>query len=262
MFKNCSSLTTLDLSSWNTSNVTDMGSMFIGCTKLQTITGLENLNTSKVTTMLRMFQDCSSLTTFDLSSWNTSNVTDMQELFFRCAKLQTIIGIENLNTSKVTTMYRMFRESDVTSIDTSVWDISNVTNIGDFCNWCYSLKNLTLSFSLTYSAVFHQAINLEQVTFKNCNITLGNYAFVQADNLKFQITMVNSTIVAETADSSPGTRLSWNENLTVDSLMSMINSLKDRSSTTSDTFTIGSKNLAKLSTAQKRVATNKNWTLA
>ena len=28
-----------------------------------------------------------------------------------------------------------------------------------------------------------------------------------------------------------------------------------------DTFTIGSKNLAKLSTAQKKVATNKNWTV-
>ncbi len=262
LFYGCSSLTSLDLSSWNTSNVTDMNTMFSGCTKLQTITGLENWNTSKVTNMLRMFQECSSLTTLNVSNWNTSNVTNMQELFFKCAKLQTIIGIENLNTSKVTTMYRMFRESDVTSIDTSVWDISNVTNIADFCNWCYSLKNLTLSFSLTYSAIFHQAINLEQVTFKNCNITLGNYAFVQANNLKFQVTMVNSTIVAETADSSPGTRLSWNENLTVDSLMSMINSLKDRSSTTPDTFTIGSKNLAKLSTAQKKVATNKNWTLA
>ena len=121
---------------------------------------------------------------------------------------------------------------------------------------------ILLSFSLIrYSSISLIASSRLPAIF-SCNITLGNYAFVQANNPKYQITMVNSTIVAETADSSPGTRLSWNENLTVDSLMSMINSLKDRSSTTSDTFTIGSKNLAKLSTAQKKVATNKNWTLA
>ena len=44
--------------------------------------------------------------------------------------------------------------------------------------------------------------------------------------------------------------------------MSMINSLMDRSSTTSDTFTIGSTNLAKLTSAQIKIATDKNWTLA
>lgn len=37
MFNSCSSLTTLDLSGWDTSNVTDMSLMFWGCTKLKTI---------------------------------------------------------------------------------------------------------------------------------------------------------------------------------------------------------------------------------
>ena len=37
MFDNCSALTSLDLSGWNTSNVTDMGYMFRGCSALKTI---------------------------------------------------------------------------------------------------------------------------------------------------------------------------------------------------------------------------------
>ena len=38
MFRECSSLTTLDLSNWNTSNVTDMGNMFSYCWKLSNLT--------------------------------------------------------------------------------------------------------------------------------------------------------------------------------------------------------------------------------
>ena len=37
MFKDCSSLTSLDLSGWNMSNVTNMEQMFSGCSKLNTI---------------------------------------------------------------------------------------------------------------------------------------------------------------------------------------------------------------------------------
>ena len=50
--------------------------------------------------------------------------------------------------------------------------------------------------------------------------------------------------------------------LTHDCLVNMLNSLKDRSELTAKTLTIGSKNLAKLSNAEKAVATEKNWTLA
>ena len=38
MFQDCTSLTSLNLSGWNTSNVTDMGYMFNGCSNLNTIT--------------------------------------------------------------------------------------------------------------------------------------------------------------------------------------------------------------------------------
>ena len=51
--------------------------------------------------------------------------------------------------------------------------------------------------------------------------------------------------------------------LTVDSLLSLFNALKDYSSEGGTyTCTIGSTNLAKLTDEQKAIATNKGWTLA
>ena len=60
MFNGCNSLTSLDVSSFNTANVTDMGYMFgSGLTSLD----LSSFNTAKVTNMKGMFFSCSLLTT-------------------------------------------------------------------------------------------------------------------------------------------------------------------------------------------------------
>ena len=77
MFYGCSSLTTLDLSSFDTSNVTSMRSMFNGCSSLTSL-DLSSFNTSNVTTMVYMFKDCASLTTIyvDASLWSTGSITE------------------------------------------------------------------------------------------------------------------------------------------------------------------------------------------
>ena len=73
MFNTCSELEYLDLSNFNTSNVTNMEFMFNECYKLKEIKGLNNFNTSKVTNMSLMFRYCSKLEYIDLSNFNTSN---------------------------------------------------------------------------------------------------------------------------------------------------------------------------------------------
>ena len=77
MFGLATAITSLNLSNFNTSNVTDMGGMFFGgqCN----IVGLNKFDTSKVTNMSSMFS--SFLRTVDVSSFNTSNVTDMSYMF-------------------------------------------------------------------------------------------------------------------------------------------------------------------------------------
>ena len=51
MFYNCSSLTSLDLSSFNTSKVTDMGDMFSSCSKLTTQINIMNAGITNYSSM-------------------------------------------------------------------------------------------------------------------------------------------------------------------------------------------------------------------
>ena len=60
MFYECSKLTNIDLSSFNTENVTNMSYMFYGCSKLTNI-DLSSFNTQNVTNMYGMFAGCSNL---------------------------------------------------------------------------------------------------------------------------------------------------------------------------------------------------------
>ena len=70
----------IDLSSFDTSKVTDMRSMFEDSAAIE-IKGLENFDTSKVTNMSYMFSR-SKATSLDLSSFDTTNVTDMSKMFY------------------------------------------------------------------------------------------------------------------------------------------------------------------------------------
>ena len=60
MFRELSSLKSIDLSSFNTTNVKDMSCMFYGCSSLQSI-DLSSFNTTNVKNMSWMFYGCSSL---------------------------------------------------------------------------------------------------------------------------------------------------------------------------------------------------------
>lgn len=106
MFYGCSSLTSLDVSGFDTSAVTLMGSMFKDCSSLTSL-DLSNFDTSKVTRMAGMFSNCSSLTSLDLSSFDTSAVTNMALMFYNCNKL-TSLDVSNFDTSAVTSMGSMF----------------------------------------------------------------------------------------------------------------------------------------------------------
>ena len=80
MFWGCSSLESIDLSSFNTTNVKDMSYMFYECSSLKSI-DLSSFNTTNVKIMWNMFLGCSSLESIDLSSFNTTNVKDMPGMF-------------------------------------------------------------------------------------------------------------------------------------------------------------------------------------
>ena len=90
----------------NTSNVTNMESMFVNCYSLTSL-NLRRFNTSNVTSMEWMFMACSGLESLDLNGWNTSNVTNMGYMFSGCTSL-TSLDLSGWNTSKVTFSTSMF----------------------------------------------------------------------------------------------------------------------------------------------------------
>ena len=130
MFSN-SSVTKLDLSSFNTSSVTDMSRMFVGIETDEL--NLSNFDMKSVKNMSYMFNDAT-IKTLNLSNADTRNVEDMSGMFLE-ADIESMIGFEKLNTSKVTNMEAMFAYFDTKLIDVSNFDTSNVEAMnGMFAN--------------------------------------------------------------------------------------------------------------------------------
>ena len=117
--------------------------LFYGLSYLQSI-DLSLFNTQNVTNMSYMFYNCYNLQSLDLSSFNTQNVTNMSYMFCIC-KLLTNLNISNFNTQNVTNMSYMFFEcNNLQSIDLSLFNTKNVINMSCMFYNCYSLKNLDL----------------------------------------------------------------------------------------------------------------------
>ena len=128
MFYGMSNLTSLNLSNFDTSNVTKMYAMFSNMSNLTTL-DLSNFNTSNITNTYKMFSGMSNLTTLNLSSFNTSQVTYMSSMFWGTSNLTTL-DLSNFDTSKVTDMQYMFAGmSSLTMLDLSNFDTSKVTDM-------------------------------------------------------------------------------------------------------------------------------------
>jgi len=123
-------LTYIDLSNFDSSDVTDMSYMFSNCSSLKEINLSNKFNTSKVINMESMFRGCKNLNSLDLSNFDTSNVTNMSHMFYDCSSLKEIKLTNKFNTSQVTNMKYMFSGcTNLSSLDLSNFDTSNVTNM-------------------------------------------------------------------------------------------------------------------------------------
>ena len=134
----------LDLSSFDTSQVTDMQLMFSGMRNLTTL-DLSSFDTSKATNMKYMFRDMSNLTTLDLSNFDTSEVKNMGSMFSRMSNL-TALNLSNFNTSQVTDMQCMFSGMrNLTTLDLSSFDTSKATDMNNMFSDMSNLTSLDLS---------------------------------------------------------------------------------------------------------------------
>ena len=77
----------------------------------------------------------------DISGWNASNVTIMNYTFSRCKKLKKIIGIENLDVSKLKESSGMFYYCEnLVELDLTNWNPISLQNAYDMFYGCSNLK--------------------------------------------------------------------------------------------------------------------------
>ena len=143
-FGGFSEMISIDLSSLDTSEVTNMDSMFVLCSSLTSL-DVSSFDTSQVTNMGYMFTNCSSLTSLDVSNFDTSKVTDMSYMFGGCSSL-TNLDVSKFDTSKVTNMSYMFDScSSLTSLDVSNFNAPELTDITDMFAELTNLETLNIS---------------------------------------------------------------------------------------------------------------------
>ena len=191
MFWGLSHITTLDVSGFDASKVTNMADMFRWCYSLQTV-NFNGFDTSKSKSFSMMFYGDDELISLDLRSWDTHNVIYMNSLFEGCNKLSVIQGLSNFNTSKVITMKGTFSGVSVDSFDFSNWDTSNVTDMDSMFFSCDELTTLDVSSFDTSNVtdmtwMFSWCENLETIdisSFSTNSLNSADYMFVQSNNLK------------------------------------------------------------------------------
>ena len=188
MFSGCENIISIDLSSFDSSNVTNMKYMFGNCYNLEEIK-LDNLNTENVINMSYMFKKCPLKKIEFPNTFNTKSVKDMsfmflfcndleeinfpssfitniviyiQGMFGRCYKLKSL-DLRNFDTSKVENMLSLFSDCcnlEEISINPSTFITKNVKDMGHMFNNCNKLQNINLSKFETEKVEFYNSMFL------------------------------------------------------------------------------------------------------
>lgn len=197
MFSKCTSLETLDLSSFNTEKVTNMFEMFVGSMDLRTINLPKGFIGSNVTDLNGMFRDCASLTELDLSGSNAEKVKYMGWMFYGCDALSNL-NLSGFKTGSLTDMRYLFSScQSLESLDLSGFNTENVTSMVSMFSQCSSLRSLDLS-SFNTSKV----IDMDFMFFKCTNLESIDLSSFDTENLQQMAHMFYSCTKLETLDLS------------------------------------------------------------
>ena len=172
MFSDISTLSEVDFSDFDASELTSISCMFYGCYSLISI-NFTNFNAPLLTDISYLFYDCISLLSIDLSSFSTSlNIKNMGSMFHNCSSLK-YVNFGNLNTYNVISFAYLFSDCpSLESIDLSKFDTSSITSMDNMFSGCVSLTSLDLSNFITTSlksllSTFEGCSNLKYLDISN-----------------------------------------------------------------------------------------------
>lgn len=182
-------------------------------------------------------------------------ITDVSNFFAGCYSLRDFKYSAGFNATN--SIAGLFQQCTNLSGDISI-NAPKATSANSAFYLCKNINSITLTTAplTVYGQIFLNATKLQSVY----NLNLGETSEAQyqpfyCSNLT-NITFADGSIINNSTSFSSCTKL------TVDSILNILNILKDLTGSTSATLTLGAGNLAKLTDEQKAIATNKNWVLA
>lgn len=234
------------------------------------------IDTSKCTSF--SFLDSTKLKYLDTRNWNTSNLTELDRVFDN-AGLQgiNIVGIENWDVSKVTTLSYAFRFVVFSEpiIDLRHWNTESLNKLNytfiirsnNYLNLeGWNTKNVT-DASSCFTTNNLTKLNIVGWDFSNCTKVTD---FLNGHNLT---SCVGDYTINEVIENNISTLIGLKVSLTIHenyhyptmlnraSLRAIINGLADLTGQTAQTLTLGATLMAKLTEEDIAIGVNKNWTI-
>lgn len=173
MFLDTYALQTLNLDGFNTSNVTNMYGMF--ATSVVPNLNLSSFDTSKVTNMNSTFRGMQHLNTLNVSNFNTSNVTDFGQMFRGIVVADRTLNVLNFNTSNAVAMPMMFDGTNLignlnlSSFNTNkVVDMSNMFSNSVFLN-SVNLSSFNTSVVTNMAGMFYRTLGMSVIDISKFN---------------------------------------------------------------------------------------------
>ena len=152
----------------------------------------KSFSTYTPTSLKSFFQDLKKLETITgLEYLNTEKVTRMSCMFFNCSSL-TSLDVTHFNTANVTNMMSMFSNcSSLTSLDVTHFNTANVTNMGNMFSSCSSLTSLDVTHFNTakvtnMGSMFSSCSSLASLDvthFNTANVTNMSHMFYHCSSL-------------------------------------------------------------------------------
>lgn len=218
---------------------------FMGCEVIK-----EVVTPNSVTEIqARAFMDCSNLKKATIVS-NASEFRLLMGIFSQCYNLEEVTLPNSIKFINAYTFYKNYNLKRINIPDNLVQ-----IRTGAFFQ-CNSLTNITLPNTVQYlgSQAFCDCRGLKTISIPNSITEFGDKCFGSCSALE--------NVVLESGFNASGLDVSASSLFSVDTLVSMLNALADRTSLEAYTLVLGSANLAKLSNEEIAIATEKNWTVA
>ena len=163
-------------------------------TTIKSVVFDKSFNEYAPTSLEGFFQDCKGLETIlGLEYLNTANVTSMYNMFKNCQKLSSLTLSESFNTANVTNMSYIFTNcNNLSSLTLSNFNTAKVTNMAFMFQDCNKLSSLDLSNFNTENVtvmynMFSNCKNLSSLTlsesFNTAKVTNMLFMFSGCNNL-------------------------------------------------------------------------------